>query len=59
MLNEDVLTNFPVVSAVGKLEPGIYVITARPWKSAANPPTPAPMRACSSRRNEWSFLISP
>ncbi len=25
------------MSAVGKLEPGIYVVTARPWKGAANP----------------------
>src|SRR5277367_2695741 len=36
-LNQDVVTDFPVLEAVGKLEPGIYVITARPWKGAANP----------------------
>jgi uncharacterized protein YfaS (alpha-2-macroglobulin family) len=36
-LNEDVVTDFPVLDAVGKLEPGVYVITARPWKGAANP----------------------
>src|SRR5271154_6558201 len=36
-LNQDVVTDFPVLDAVGKLEPGVYVITARPWKGAANP----------------------
>ncbi len=37
VLNQDVVTDFPVLDAVGKLEPGIYVVTARPWKGAANP----------------------
>jgi uncharacterized protein YfaS (alpha-2-macroglobulin family) len=36
-LNQDVVTDFPLLDAVGKLEPGVYVITARPWKGAANP----------------------
>jgi len=36
-LNQDVVTDFPVLEAVGKLEPGVYVITARPWKGATNP----------------------
>ena len=36
-LNEDVVTDFPVLEAVGKLEPGVYVITARPWKGSAKP----------------------
>jgi uncharacterized protein YfaS (alpha-2-macroglobulin family) len=36
-LNQDVVTDFPVLDAVGKLEPGVYVVTARPWKGAANP----------------------
>ena len=31
------MTDFPVLDAVGKLEPGVYVVTARPWKGAANP----------------------
>jgi alpha-2-macroglobulin len=39
-LNQDVVTDFPVFDAVGKLEPGIYVITARPWKGASSPTTP-------------------
>ncbi|MCB8822787.1 alpha-2-macroglobulin family protein [Microvirga rosea] len=29
-LNRDVITAFPVIDAVGKLEPGIYVMTAKP-----------------------------
>jgi alpha-2-macroglobulin len=29
-LNRDVVTAFPVMEAVGKLEPGVYVMTARP-----------------------------
>jgi len=29
-LNRDVITAFPVMEAVGKLEPGVYVMTARP-----------------------------
>jgi len=36
-LNEDVVTDFPVLEAVGKLEPGVYVIAARPWKGSAKP----------------------
>ena len=34
-LNRDVLTAFPVTEAVGKLEPGVYVMTARPPASRA------------------------
>src|ERR1700678_723680 len=36
-LKQDVVTHFPVLDAVGKLEPGIYIVTARPWKGAATP----------------------
>jgi alpha-2-macroglobulin len=31
-LNKDVVTDFPILQAVGKLDPGVYVITAKPWK---------------------------
>ena len=31
-LNKDVTTDFPVLQAVGPLEPGVYLIAARPWK---------------------------
>ena len=31
-LNKDIVTDFPILEAVGKLDPGVYVVTARPWK---------------------------
>jgi alpha-2-macroglobulin len=37
-LNKDIVTDFPVMDAVGKLEPGVYIITAQPWKGDG--PTP-------------------
>ena len=33
-LNKDVVTDFPILDAVGKLEPGVYLVTAKPWKGA-------------------------
>jgi alpha-2-macroglobulin len=39
-LNQDVVTDFPVLDAVGKLEPGVYLVTGRPWKGAASPTSP-------------------
>ncbi len=32
-LNKDVVTDFPIVKAVGKLAPGLYIVTAKPWKA--------------------------
>ncbi|WP_441965729.1 alpha-2-macroglobulin family protein [Microvirga sp. 2MCAF38] len=37
-LNRDVITAFPVMEAAGKLEPGVYVMTARPY---SGPPVDA------------------
>jgi uncharacterized protein YfaS (alpha-2-macroglobulin family) len=34
-LNRDVVTAFPVIEAVGKLEPGVYVMTAKPHDGTA------------------------
>ena len=31
-LNKDVVTEFPILKAVGALEPGVYLVTAKPWK---------------------------
>jgi len=31
-LNKDVVTDFPILQAVGKLQPGVYLVTAKPWK---------------------------
>ena len=36
-LNKDVVTDFPLVQAVGKLQPGVYLVTARPWKGDKAP----------------------
>ena len=36
-LNKDVVTDFPLTEAVGKLQPGVYLVTARPWKGATAP----------------------
>ena len=36
-LNQDVVTDFPIAKAVGKLDPGVYLVTARPWKGAKAP----------------------
>ena len=35
-LNKDVVTEFPVLKAVGPLKPGVYLVTARPWKEKAS-----------------------
>ena len=35
-LNQDVVTEFPVLKAVGPLEPGVYLVMARPWKEKAS-----------------------
>ncbi len=35
-LNADVVTAFPVLQAVGKLEPGLYIMTARPAGSPSD-----------------------
>ncbi len=34
-LNKEVVTDFPLVDAVAKLQPGVYLVTARPWKDTA------------------------
>jgi uncharacterized protein YfaS (alpha-2-macroglobulin family) len=41
-LNKDVVTAFPVVEAVGKLQPGLYVMTAQPATGKPKPPVQTP-----------------
>jgi alpha-2-macroglobulin len=36
-LNKEVVTDFPLLEVVGKLQPGIYLVTARPWKGTSAP----------------------
>jgi hypothetical protein len=44
-LNRDVTTAFPVAEAVGKLQPGVYVLTAKPY-------TPRPAAAPAAEGDE-------
>ena len=50
-LNKDVVTAFPVLEAVGKLEPGVYVMTARPQNGALDEEDYGP------RATQW-FVVS-
>jgi len=36
-LNKDIVTDFPLLQAVGKLDPGVYLVTAQPWAGPAAP----------------------
>jgi uncharacterized protein YfaS (alpha-2-macroglobulin family) len=36
-LNKEVVTDFPMLDVVGKLQPGVYLVAARPWKGPAAP----------------------
>jgi uncharacterized protein YfaS (alpha-2-macroglobulin family) len=36
-LNQDIVTDIPLDAAVGKMQPGLYLVTAKPW-SAPKPP---------------------
>jgi alpha-2-macroglobulin len=49
-LNKDVTTEFPVLQAVGKLVPGVYVITARPW---SDKPASADENGDSPLATQW------
>ncbi len=55
-LNRDVTTAFPVMEAVGKLEPGIYVMTAKPHENgkAENNDDPGSFEPIST---QW-FVVS-
>ena len=50
-LNEDVTTAFPVLDAVGKMAPGIYVMQASPHKDGSSDDTGGP------RPTQW-FVVS-
>ena len=54
-LNKDVVTDFPVLDAVGKLEPGVYIITAQPWKGRQRDRQDGRRRRTATRwrRNGW------
>ncbi|HYC24766.1 MAG TPA: MG2 domain-containing protein, partial [Roseiarcus sp.] len=52
-LNKEVVTDFPVLDAVGKLEPGLYVITARPWKGDKDAAVPQSDDSEGSLATQW------
>ncbi len=52
-LNRDVITAFPVMEAVGKLEPGVYVMMARPDGLGPSDPD----EDYGQRATEW-FVVS-
>ncbi len=49
-LNRDVITAFPVLEAVGKLEPGVYVMMARPANGRSRTRSPTSDDGYSKRR---------
>ncbi|MBZ6078650.1 alpha-2-macroglobulin family protein [Microvirga puerhi] len=54
-LNRDVVTAFPVMEAVGKLEPGVYVMTAKP--NDGSPPNSSGDEDYGSIATQW-FVVS-
>ena len=58
-LNEDVVTDFPVLDAVGKLEPGVYVIAARPWKGSAKSPPDSDLGESVQLAAQWMVVSRP
>ncbi len=56
-LNQDTVTAFPVLEAVGKLEPGLYVMTARLPGPQADAETGEESEMWESRATQW-FVVS-
>jgi hypothetical protein len=53
-LNQDVVTAFPVLAAAGTLQPGVYVMTARPTSAT---PTDSDDQDYESMATQW-FIVS-
>src|SRR5271169_4512353 len=56
VLNKDVVTDFPLAEAVGKLQPGVYLVTARPWKGTAAPNADNPDNGDDSLATQWMVV---
>ena len=56
VLNKDVVTDFPLAEAVGKLQPGVYLVTARPWKETAAPNADNPDNGEDSLATQWMVV---
>ncbi len=53
-LNKDVVTDFPLDQAVGKLQPGLYLITAKPW--TAPKPAGAEPESVDQLATQWMVI---
>src|ERR1700677_1981981 len=56
VLNKDVVTDFPLAEAAGKLQPGVYLVTARPWKGTAAPNADNPDNGDDSLATQWMVV---
>lgn len=54
--NRDVITAFPVMEAIGRLDPGLYVMTARPHESGAGDTNDDP-ESYGTISTQW-FVVS-
>src|SRR5271170_2361765 len=55
-LNQDVVTEFPLLDAVGRLQPGVYLVTARPWKGATAPSAQSSDEDESAVATQWMVV---
>ncbi len=53
-LNKDVVTEFPILKAVGALKPGVYLVTAKPWKEKV--PGAEPESDYSQLATQWMVV---
>ena len=53
-LNKDVVTEFPLDQAVGKLQPGLYLIAAKPW--TAPKPAGAEQENVDQLATQWMVI---
>src|SRR5262249_16154748 len=53
-LNKDVVTDFPLAEAVGKLQPGLYLVTAKPWTPP--PPAGAAAESLDQLATQWMVI---
>src|ERR1700722_2539143 len=56
VLNKDVVTDFPLSDAAGKLQPGVYLVTARPWKGTTAPSADNPDNGEDSLATQWMVV---
>jgi uncharacterized protein YfaS (alpha-2-macroglobulin family) len=56
VLNKDVVTDFPLAEAAGKLQPGVYLVTARPWIGTTAPNADNPDNGDDSLATQWMVV---